>query len=38
VPIAVIAAISSAAKQGILIKGGTYLEAASGLKVIAFEI
>ncbi len=37
VPIAVVSAISKAARQGILIKGGVYLEAVSGLKVIAFD-
>ncbi len=37
VPVAVVAAIANAARNGILIKGGTYLEVASGIKVIAFD-
>ena len=37
VPVAVVAAITNAARHGILFKGGVYLEAASGLKVIAFD-
>ncbi len=37
VPITVVSAITNGAKQGILIKGGAYLEAASDLKIIAFD-
>jgi len=37
VPVAVASAISNAARAGILIKGGAYLESASELKIIAFD-
>ncbi|MGJ3237287.1 MAG: heavy metal translocating P-type ATPase [Anaerolineae bacterium] len=36
-PVTVISAISRAAKQGVLIKGGAYLEALSTVDVIAFD-
>jgi Cd2+/Zn2+-exporting ATPase len=37
VPVAVVAAITNAARNGILFKGGTYLEAAQELKAIAID-
>ncbi|MBN4688702.1 P-type ATPase, partial [Escherichia coli] len=37
VPVAVIAAIGNASKNGILVKGGIYLEAISRIKAIAFD-
>jgi Cd2+/Zn2+-exporting ATPase len=37
VPVAVVSAVSAAAKQGILIKGGAYLEQMSDVDVVAFD-
>ena len=37
VPVSVVAAISRAARDGILIKGGVYLERLAGIRVIAFD-
>lgn len=36
-PVTVVSALASAARRGILIKGGTYLEEARNLKAIAFD-
>ncbi|GAB1422174.1 heavy metal translocating P-type ATPase [Anaerolineales bacterium] len=36
-PVTVISAISAAAKRGVLIKGGLYLETLAGVKVFAFD-
>jgi len=37
IPVAVVASISNASRHGVLVKGGSHIEAAAGIKAVAFD-